>query len=360
MESEKLTQKIMLDSVAFSARVFVAGLILSATFFLLLLGSFKTYRSEISVMVSAKSQLAAEQQPVIISNMLELPTTLAFYDRLLKLNPDVRDVAEGLSSKQRKADWNEMLSVEQASFDASVIKIAITTNRQSDSVQLASKTVRTLFDTTAFYYDVKKDLDLRIVDGPITRVQVLGWYWLLAVSALLGFAVAIMLNFVFFSDKKILGKKSKFFGKNFFLELKKKPATLIENELESLNKLYQSEQEQAEKPFVFKKELENVAATEAQDEKFQEIKKITKELEPSKYPNFPEMPVRRHGQASAPDNLPIGDDTFLFQPEVEPTKAVAEAEEDLPVAEEIKKDIKAEPTEEELKKRLNSLLRGEL
>jgi capsular polysaccharide biosynthesis protein len=331
----------------------VVGAILSATFFLLLIGSFKTYRSEISIMVSAKSDVAAKQQAQIISNMIELPKTLAFYDRLLKFNADVRDVAQGLSQQKREAKWNEMVSVERTALDASVVKIAITTNRQSDSVQLVNKTVRTLFDTAAFYYDVKKDVDLRIVNGPITRVQVVGWYWLLTISALSGFAVAILLSFIFFSDRKVLGEKAKFFRKNFFFDLKKKTARPVEDELESLNDLYRAEQ--SEQPFVFEEEAENIVPVH--EEKFQEIKKITKELEPSKYPNFPEMPVRMQGRASAPDNLPIGDDdTFLFQSNIAPAIEVKEEE----ASPKIEEDTKAEPTEEELKKRLNSLLKGEL
>ncbi|KKQ52530.1 MAG: hypothetical protein US70_C0008G0017 [Parcubacteria group bacterium GW2011_GWD2_38_11] len=373
---EKLTQKKIIDRVGLSARVLVVGAILSAVFFLLLIDSFRTYHSEISILISAKSQVAAQQRAQIVSNISELPKTLTFYDRMLKNNSDMRDVAEGLSPQKRKARWNEMLTVERAGFDASVIKVAITTSREADSVQLVNKTTRTLFDTSAFYYNIKKDVDLRIIDGPITRVQVSNWFWLFIFSIIAGFSISGLLQELVFGGNKLSIKKPDFSKMHSFFDFKKNPEMPVEKELESLNNLYRSQQ--AEESFVFE---QDIAPVPEADKKIQEMKKITKQIEPDKYPNFPEMPARNASRsdadgparnashndaggpashkanAAAPDNLPIADDSFFTEyamPAEQIQSQPMEVEQDL-AAKETK-----EPTSEELKKRLNELLKGKI
>lgn len=353
-----------LNAMRFSAQVLVMGIILSLTLFLLAIDMFKVYRSEISILVNVKSELAQMQSERIMANIIEIPQTLSFYDRLLKLNPDVRDVTVGLDSNERKEKWNEMFSIEQVKENASIFKISMIAKHENDSQQLASKTARTLFDTVAFYYDIKKDVDLRIVEGPISSSEVPSWLGLFLLSVIGGFALSVILNFFFIIGRNSLIDGGDLLKKSSFFDFKKKSDVTAEEEIKSLNTLYQSEQFEA--PFVFEdKEMESILPTEnleknpQEDPKFQEIKKITKKFEPGKYPNFPEMPIREKQPEIVPHNLPIADDSFLVQhekPQHEmPAEQPAVAVEQEPVA-----DVKKEPTPEELKKRLNQLLRGEL
>ena len=364
-----LLKNFIFDRVRFSAQVFVVGVILSITFFLFSIDSFKTYHSEVSILVNTKSQLALSQQNKLVSTIVEFPTTLSFYDRLLKLNPDVRDVTAGMSSDERKNTWNNMISVTRLNNDSAVFKIAITAKRESDAQQLVNKSSHTLFNTVGFYYDIKKDVDLRIIDGPITTTQFSSWQWFLLGSILLGFALAAFLSFVpniigWIVSKKEVEGDNELAKKNFFSYFERKVEIPEEEELESLNHLYESEV--PEETFTFEnyleseKELEKQSAdAQAYEEKFQEVKKITKQLEPSKYPNFPEMPVRAASHASAPDNLPIADDSF-FAPRVDVTvKEIPEVQAVVVEQPEVETlDENREPTPEELKKRLNELLRG--
>jgi capsular polysaccharide biosynthesis protein len=338
----------------FSARVFLVGLILSITFFLLLIDSNKSYQSEISILVNTKSDVAAINQAQIVGNIFELPKTLAFYNRLLKLNPDVRDVFAGQSAEQRKGRWNQMLRVERSNIDASVIKISVTANREADASALASKTVRTLFDTTAFYYNVKNDVDLRIIDGPITRAQVSNWFWLFAVSVISGFAISWLLQHLVFSDDSNRLSRPSFLKMNSFFDFKKSPEMPGKDELESLNNLYQTPQ--VEEPFVFEQESEgSVDFAPTADEEFEEIKKITKKLEQGKYPNFPEMPVEPKKFADAPDNLPIADSSYFAESAASEESIPAQP---TPFEEEKTIDGAKEPTPQQLKERLNQLLSG--
>jgi len=140
-----------------------------------------------------------------------------------------------------------------------------------------------------------------------------------------------------------------------FFEFKKNPNIPVEEELEMLNNLYKNQQ--AEQAFDFEQEKKEEFGNLKYAKKFQEMKKITKSLEPDKYPNFPEMPVSHKVESSAPANLPVADDSFFIQNEAptesSPSQSV-ESERDS-IASETR-----EPTPEELKKRLNELLKGKI
>ena len=333
-----------------SVRVFLAGLVLSIMFFLLLSSAFQTHTAKIEILFSAKSETAALQSRQIFNNLMELPKTLNFYDRLLKNNSDVRDIAEGEKPAQRKNIWNSLIAVKKIEKNSSLFEISITTKREADAKALAQKTARNLFDTASGYYDVKKDIDLRIVDGPILHTNFFaGFVWALILSLIFGFAVAFFLQ-KFLSGSKVIFASSRqiFAEKNWFDFSKKEPGS-SEEEKKYLESLYAAEQMQM--PFEItlkneKPEAKNEKEAEKENVKFEEMKELTKMMEPDKYPNFREIP-KNSAQitSSAPANLPIADGYVFNKP-----------------AEEIKTEKKIdyeEPEEEQLKERLNKLLRGE-
>jgi len=92
--------------------------------------------------------------------------------------------------------------------------------------------------------------------------------------------------------------------------------------------------------------------------KIQEMKKMTKIIEKNKYPNFSEVPKYAQATASAPTNLPVADDSFFSQPNLNAEQS--KQSEIIEIKEEPKIKIHPEPDAEQLKKRLNDLLRGEL
>ncbi|EKE18945.1 MAG: hypothetical protein ACD_9C00189G0003 [uncultured bacterium] len=367
MELEKTIKK-SLKSLHLSAKILIVGAILSAVFFLLLSELFKTYKSDISILVNLKSEIAVKQEQNILNSIMELPTTLSFYDRMLEANSDIRDVSEGLSSRQRKDVWNDMISLQRSNDEALVFKLSISAKQENDAKQLSSKAARTLFDTIALYYDVKNDVDLRIIDGPITKSYVRGWYVLLFLSIIGGFALALVLDSFSAIGKQHLKRGGDIFMKNSFFDFKKKTDIPAEKEIESLHSLY----EQQVPPFIFKEEKKYHVPSESEQKKeeidfeepsredlrFQEMKKITKKMEPGKYPNFPEMPVMEKKKASAPDNLPIADESFFQEYGID--QEPVEKEKDIDTREEKQEKDSQEPTPEELKKRLNQLLKGEL
>jgi hypothetical protein len=287
----------------------------------------------------------------------------------LTANSDVRDVTVGMTPDKRKEKWNDMMSVSQISANSSVIKVSIVAKREVDAQQLVKKTSRTLLDTVAFYYNIKNDVDLRIIEGPISKPQVSNWNLLLLFSIVIGFSIAALLSFLPFLRTALVKIKAPenagypFTPKPFFdFNNKNKEVVPLEKELESLENLFTNDQ--------LAESFATDETSEIVDDNFSEMKKKTKKLEPDKYPNFPEMPARNaaHGvvdgpvsyiEPGVPFNLPIADEDFsnMFPSPVE----------DFPVKEEIaiapvetEKSTKSEPTKEELKKRLNELLRGNI
>jgi hypothetical protein len=327
-----------LSQFARKKSTWLLGLFLSLAFLAFFASLAKTYVAEIEIIANAKSEIAAESQEQIVGNLTEIPRTLSFYKRLLKNNPDVRDFSVGNSPEQKKKSWNRILSIEPLNEHSSIIKISITTGRESDANQLVQKTARTFFDVAGNYYDIKNDLDLRIIDGPISRTAIPNWPWLIVVSFFLGFSTTFILQS--FSEKAenlFAGTQDIFAAKNFF-DFKKKTTQQSEQEIKSLEDLHISEQTEAS--YIPKEK--SVITEKSPNQKIEEMKRLTKMIQQDKYPNFPEMPVREVKKAGAPENLPVADENFNIIP-TEKTEP-----------------IHREPSAEELRERLNKLLRGEM
>jgi capsular polysaccharide biosynthesis protein len=350
-------QKININREYFSLRFLLAGIILSISFLLLFINLSKTYTSSMTIFVNAKSEIAAEQKDQIIGNIAEFPKTLALYDRLLKYNSDVKDVAAGESSAERKKMWNEMLSVRKVGKDSSLIKISITTAQKNDAEQLVKKTTETLFHFTAFYYNIKDDVDLRIIDSLITRASIFGWYWILPLSLIFGFLVTSVLQYILIKRRAFLISRYNESKEKFLFNLnqpvnKESQESSAQDEMKSLEDLYMSDIP-AKIPTEHKKTFSETITSG-----IQEMKKMTKTFEKNKYPNFSEVPKHAQVTASAPDNLPIADDSFFGGPNLNAEQP--KHSENIEIKKEPEIKIHPEPNMEQLKKRLNDLLRGEL
>jgi hypothetical protein len=340
-----------------SLQAIVAGVVLSCTFFLILLDLNKSYVSTMTILVIPKSEIVSNNQRQVIANIQQLPTTLSFYEILLKNNSDIRDFATGNSKDAKKKNWNKIISVKLSDKNSSVIDISIKSKSQNDSELLVQKTTRTLFDTASKYYNIKNDVDFRIIEGSITKSDLSAIWWILPLGLLLGFSIAIVLQKLIISFEKRFIHKSDIF-QNFPKKEKKEkyvaPQAEIKEEIFSLDDLYKTEQ--MDTPFSFEQyqEAEFLFPTENEVSQHslenslpeEQILEIDKHIQKNMYPNFPEMPI----VASAPDNLPVADEEMLKEIlKQEPEKAPAKEE-----------ALDREPTQEELKKRLNQLLKGKL
>lgn len=339
MDSTELSQ---FNRKIFSAKILAIGLMLSAVFALFLAGSQKKYEATIVVFVNAKSEAAAVQQETITNNLANFPKLLSFYDRMLKDNPDVRDVSAGKSQFERKNEWNKMLSVRRQK-NSSMIAVSVSAKNKTDAESLVKKTCRTLFDVAGKYYDIKNDVDLRIVDGPITRSAVTGWFCIIPLSLLLGFALAFLLEHFWDMGKNISLSQETKEKLTFDFDLSKFFQKKTDQKIESLEDLYMPE-EISEKPY-FSENHNKVEIPSEKASQIKEMKSITKIIQQNKYPNFPEMPVHEMKKSEAPDNLPVAEDFPMQSFESQEKPRI---------------ETHREPTAEELRERLNRLLRGEL
>jgi len=285
---------------------FILALILGVTFFLLLAGSFKTYQSKVSILFIPKSDKASIHAPYILKNLTKFPRYLSFYERVLSDNENINDPFLGKSKDERKKLWNESLDIKQ-NGNSAIIYIKVT--QKDQSVLIAKQTARTLFDTASRYYNIKTDIDLRIIEGPNTIAVLKHWYWLVLLSAVLGFAVSFLLNFIFFGFFKFI-KENRI---NFNLKLKK-------------------------------------------GEKQPEIKK-----ESLKIFNIPSVKIETGTKRSqAPSNLPVAEKTLPISEEDLSNILPASNGFTTEVLKEQKGEGLSEPSEDELKERLNQLLKGEM
>ncbi|KKQ81152.1 MAG: hypothetical protein UT03_C0010G0007 [Candidatus Moranbacteria bacterium GW2011_GWD2_38_7] len=335
-------------------RMLLSSIILSAAIFLILLPNIRTYESTATVLVTSKSEIAALQHAQIVSNIAKIPETLAFYDKLLVANPDVRDLSAGNTQIKRKQFWNGIVNVRRIGKD-SVIEISIETVRENDAEKLANKTVKNLVDTAGTYYN-NNDVNIHLIEGPITSRVVSDWQWLLILSFILGCTLGFLFQkaspfvwlFIALERKKINEKIKMHFKADEALTKKmdlddkeEKGAAVQSSESEDLA----GQADSAELP------QQEEVNTEKQSLEAKELETLNRIIQQDIYPNFPEMPKHAKPMASAPDNLPIADSSFYGQqPELEKQEEIREEQSQAP----------KEPTPEELKKRLNELLKGKL
>lgn len=137
--------------------------------FLFWLDSFRVYQAELTMLVLAKSQAVDADQTA--SDLSELSKTLSFYDRVLSGTDLLDDDFEGYTPDQRRVLWNETVQVAQ-SDKGGVLTVTARQDEMEKAKRLAEETSKALLSVTSFYYNVKTDIDLRVVDGPIVSTVV--------------------------------------------------------------------------------------------------------------------------------------------------------------------------------------------
>ena len=336
--------------------VYAIAAILAVVFSLTLLDLNKTYTAQTVLIVLPKSEMAAIELEKITDNVAAFPRMLSFYQRMLADNPNLKDEYAYKNDAARKVLWNESINVKTTKFTrGSLVSLQIEAKKQEDAKKLALKVNQTLFAVTSRYYNFEKDLDLKIADDVIVKAKVSNWGWLVLVGILLGFFVAVTIENALVALEKMIVRQwgIRNAAKNMQLRFKSLQESIFKPQLPEIEKIED----------IYKENEQELEMKKQIDADFEQIHS-TKEAQ--LYPNFPEMPVHEIKKSSAPENLPfltpenvpnnlpIADEipAYLFEVKEEPKKS-----EELPLE---KVEKREEPTAQELKKRLNQLLRGEL
>lgn len=318
----------------------IIGTILSLASFWALSVNFKDYQSTVKILVISKSEKSSANHDRILNTIAELPKTLTFYEKLLAENPEIKENRIYSSLDEKKENWNSMIKVSVNPEDSSIIELTVISDDEKSSQIISNKSARNLFNITSNYYDVKNDIDLRIIEGPIVKDSLKNAFWLFLASILLGYSLAVIFQrlFVFAAtdlDKLMMALRQGSKKNNEAPQEEhdqKKDGSDLQNDTAS--------------------DLENKKSQELKERETEELERLNKIMQQDIYPNFPEMPISEPKKASAPDNLPIADvDAF----EIDKSEEEDKEKSDMAIENE---KSSHEPTPEEIRKRLNQLLRG--
>ncbi len=313
----------------------------------LFLDHFRTYASRVTILVIHKNEKTAASADQVVENIMEIPRTLYFYDRLLRQYPEVKDPWIGLSGAERESLWMERVSVERVDTSG-LFRLSVDADSASDASLLVKKSAANLFQSVGRYYDIRTDIDIRTIDAPVASIRFshpFGWF-LSSLSA--GFILAALVSSVFTVFSRNMDRFRRY-GTALPTFKKVPDEDSVVDEVKS---------DQRIESFPKTESIATVSEIpmEAAGEK---PEPITVSSEPSFSSNLPFL----EDGVSLEEHL-FGASVSSMEPETEelnvsdPTSESAATKESLPVAEE--KRASVEPTPEELKRRLNQLLKGEM
>ncbi len=160
------------------------------------LDTFRGYRAEVTILVLplAMNQAPAEQ---VVENIAILPTTVSFFDSLLASDERLSEFSDldEQPTDIRAERWDEMLSVKREA-GSGVIIYAIEADTQEEATLFARQMAKVLFQRVGIYYDIRSDVSLRLIEGPIVRTLLVSPATWITLSVGFGIAVALALMII--------------------------------------------------------------------------------------------------------------------------------------------------------------------
>lgn len=336
----------------FNLKLFVSLALLTAiASFFVLFGNNQIYKTELDILILPRNEKMAESFDQTVESIKQLPLSLSFYNGMLAANKNIKDGAVGQSNYARKQFWNEKISAERIG-ESGVIRLEISDPNQAQSEVISAQLKHDLFFVISKYYNIKTDLEPRLIDGPITGAVAFSGIFIsllesIGLGAVFSFFMTIILSELFEAVSK---RKMNSFNPQFSFKKNILPKMNV-TKTEEVKYVFPEKKSAAEKAL---EEIENeeiaVSSEELPEEESAsaEIKKeISSAIEP----------VRNIAKAGAPGNLPFADEEL---PDIFNTNKNEQV--DAPSIEEAaKEDVGAsykEATPEEVKARLRKLLDG--
>lgn len=166
---------------------------------------FRSYSAEVTVLIVPRSGVFQSGVDAA-ENLTAITRTLSFYDRVLASNDFIDDVFVGYAPDKRKELWNNTVSVKRTD-GGSVLIIRAIGNTSEMAGLYARETAQTLFSTASFYYNVKTDIDMRIIDGPLVSYVLVKPLLFGSVSLLTGFFVTAFFFLILNMAPKLFVKR---------------------------------------------------------------------------------------------------------------------------------------------------------
>ena len=339
----------------FNLKLFISlAIIASIVSFFVFFKKEQAYKTELDILILPRNEKTAESLDQTVESIKQIPLSLSFYDKMLEANKSITDGAVGQSDYERKEFWNKKINSQR--IDGSgVIRLEVFDENQSQAEIIASQLKNDLFVVISKYYNIKTDLEPRLIDGPITGSTVSGDIWKnIAESAGLGTAIGFFVTLIisglfgFVSQRRQDYFNSQYAFKKDILPKEKS------NETEKRDFRYSF----SENKSAAERALEEIQAEEVASNQEKTPEKNSKSLiGPEDAPvEIKEKNVSTGKKASAPSNLPFADEEL---PEIFNSNRSENAAEESTVSEEPKASYK-EATPEEVKARIAKLLNGRI
>ena len=157
------------------------------------LDTFRGYRAEVTVLVLPLStnQTPAEQ---MVENIAILPTTVSFLDALLESDGRLSEFSDldEQSINARSEQWNEMLAVRREG-GSGIVTYTIKADTQEEATIFARQMAKVLFQKIGTYYDIRSEVSLRLIEGPLVRASLISPVTWVVLSVSIGIVAALSL-----------------------------------------------------------------------------------------------------------------------------------------------------------------------
>lgn len=319
--------------------------------FIVLADNHKTFEVKSRILFLPKSEAAVQNIGQIMQNAEQIPRSLSFYNKILELNGDIDDGALGLPDAERKDFWNGKIETKQVK-KSGIIEISIFDANQTQAETISKQTVAGILTVMSNYYDIKNNLDMRVIDGSISQeITRMNYFQSIAASLaggiVAGFLITLLINFLSeLQEKRMLEKNSE--AGNTDAENNETEGDEANPESFGFPKFSFPRFEEKKMP------EEEAAAAEEKKSPFDFRIEDEAALVPPKKAGFFGL---REKKSVAPNNLPVAENENEFVLDMSETKEnpAIETVPEIPVI-----DHKREATPEEVKARLNKLLSGSI
>ncbi|MFA6048303.1 MAG: hypothetical protein WCV59_05345 [Parcubacteria group bacterium] len=296
---------------------FAVAAVVAVICFAIFLNNNPVYRGEIEVLLIARNSVVDGKIDSLTETAKNIPLTLSFYDRVIE-GEGLEDPSADLSAQERKAYWNSIIKTEKVD-GSNIVKITAYDMDKDQAGKLADIYAKELSASLARYYNIKTQLDTRIIDQPITAFDFEKSVWPQAAKSIFWGVVAGILDILLFS----------------FI-----PKSIKEKNIPSEKSIFTYKTDVPEKtaePDYFPVDFSQKP----------EIKKQEKMITPEK-------------KSAAPENLPFADEEVVEQKLYANGNGEKEKKEEIVETKKVTEDIFREATPEEVKERLNKLLSGKM
>ncbi len=312
----------------------------------MLADSFRSYESEVSVLVIPKSEVAAVSLGEIVVNIGHITRTDAFRSAFFDALSEKSGAFDDLSAAARGDAMERMVTV-RAEKKGSVLSIRAVADDADDARVIARQAALTLLGSVGQYYNLKEDIDLRVMNGPTASARVMSPGLFILSSAVSGIGVASIFFLTLFGLPDVIAffeRKRRFSGNTL-------DAKVFEPEMPTSSVIRDT----------IETDRETAAAVIAE----RETPSVSDRPVPAEAPVS--APSADGKKGSAPSNLPSlseAEEQFLREFSFEGSLEREEADEMKTVlavpapTPEVQPTADHEPTEEEYKRRLNELLKG--